>query len=241
MNKPRTLLVAGVKNLGRAVALHFARQGWNVVAAARTLSDVEALARDVKTAGGEGLGVQLDLADTASCAALVEQARARFGRIDLCVASQTAGGRFGPVPIFEVTEDDLRRAFFGYPVNSLHLLQAVAKAQVAQGFGTFVQIGTSSGLRTKEGFAALGAAQHALRALIQVAARELRPKLVHVAYLAIEGGIDSGKSQGYVARVGVEKTLPQDEIARAVAYLHEQDARAWTHELSLKPAATDWS
>src|SRR5438445_343402 len=81
---------------------------------------------------------------------------------------------------------------------------------------------------------------YALRALLLVAAQELRPKLLHVAYLAIEGGIESEKSQGYVARVGLDKTLPPDEIARAVAFLHEQDPRSWTHELSLKPARTEW-
>jgi NAD(P)-dependent dehydrogenase (short-subunit alcohol dehydrogenase family) len=235
-----TLLVVGVKNLGRSIALHFARRGWNVAVASRTEADVEALARDVDTAGGRGLPIVCDLADTQSCAELVARAQARFGRIDLCVAAQTSGARFGPVPLLEVSEDDLRRAFFGYPVNTLHLLQALSRALLEQGAGTFVQIGTSSGLRTKEGFAALGAAQHALRALVQVAARELRPRGVHVAYLAVEGQIDSDKSQAYVARHGLEKTLPPSEIARAVEFLHAQEARSWTHELSLKPSQTDW-
>ena len=236
-----TLLIAGIKNLGRTVALHFARRGWNVAVASRTRADVEALARDVEVAGGKGLPVVADLADTANCAELVERTRARFGAIELCVASQTSGARFGPTPILEVTEDDLRRTFFGYPVNTLHLLQAVARQQVAQGGGTFVQMGTSSGLRPRQGFAALGAAQHALRALLLAAAQELRGQLVHVAYVAIEGGIESEKSQGHTARVGLDRTLPPDEIAKAIQYLHEQGPRSWTHELALKPARTEWS
>ena len=237
---PQTLVIVGVKSLGRAVALFFARRGWNVVCAARTASEVEALSRDVVTAGGQGLGVAMDLADPPSCGQLFAKALNAFGRVDLCVAAQTAGGRFGPVPLLEVTEDDLLRAIAGYPVNTLNLLKAAAKVQLAQGAGTFVQIGTSSGLRTKEGFAALGAAQHALRALVQVAARELRGKGVHAAYLAIEGQIDSPKSAAYAARVGRERTLPEEEIAKAIAFLHEQDPRSWSHELSLKPAATEW-
>ena len=238
---PQTLVIVGVKSLGRALALFFARRGWNVVCASRTAADVESLARDVQAAGGQGLGVAMDLADPASCAALLARARETFGRVDLCVAAQTAGGRFGPVPLLEVTGEDLQRAFAGYPLNTLHLLQAAARVQLEQGGGTFVQICTSSGLRAREGFAALGAAQHALRALVQVAARELRGRGVHAAYLAIEGQIDSPKSQAYAARVGKQKTLPEEEIARAVLYLHEQDPRSWTHELSLKPAATDWT
>ncbi len=236
-----TLLIVGVKHLGRSLALHFARLGWNVACASRTGADVASLAREVEVAGGRGLGVVADLAEPDSCAALVEQCRGRFGAVNLCVAAQTAGGRFGPVPFLQVTGDDLRRSLAGYPQNSLHLLQAVLAVQVTQGSGTFVQIGTSSGLRPRDGFAALGAAQHALRALTLVAARELRSQGVHVAYLAVEGQIESEKSQGYVARNGLGRTLPPAEIARAVQYLHEQDKRSWSHELALKPAETEWT
>jgi len=232
--KGPTLVIVGIKGLGREVALHFARRGWNVVCASRTRADVEAVAAAVEIAGGGGLPVVCDIADTNACRDLVAKAIEHFGRVDLCVASQTSGARFGPVPVLEVAEDDLRRSFFGYPVNTLHLLQAVGQQQTAQGGGAFIQMGTSSGLRTREGFAALGAAQHALRALIQVAARELRPALVHVAYLAIEGGITSEKRGG-------DKTIPAEEVARAVEYLYAQDPRSWTHEMSIKPALADWA
>jgi NAD(P)-dependent dehydrogenase (short-subunit alcohol dehydrogenase family) len=239
MTAPQTALIVGVRGLGRVIALHCARRGFNVAVASRTQADVDAVAAAVTAEGGAGLPVVADLADPAACTALVETVRARFGRIDLCVAAQTSGARFGPVPLLDVAEEDLRRSLAGYPVNTLHLLQAVGRAQREQGAGTFVQIGTSSGLRVREGFAALSAAQHALRALVATAARELRGAGVHVAYLAVEGGIESERAAAYVARVGKERTLPPDEIARAVLYLHEQDARSWTHELSLRPSRSE--
>jgi hypothetical protein len=31
-----------------------------------------------------------------------------------------------------------------------------------------------------------------------------------------------------------------EEVARAIKYLHEQNARAWTHELQLTPALERW-
>ena len=75
---------------------------------------------------------------------------------------------------------------------------------VKQGSGALVQIGTSSSLRVKEGFGALGAVQHALRALTIAAAKELRPQRVHVAHLPCDGGIESGKTANYTAKVGAE-------------------------------------
>jgi NAD(P)-dependent dehydrogenase (short-subunit alcohol dehydrogenase family) len=232
-----TLVVVGVRTLGRAIALHFARQGWTVVCAARTRADVEAVAAEVDRAGGRGIPVVCDLHDRASLGALV----AGRARTDLVVAAQTAGGRFGAKPLLEIEDDELARGFDAYVRGTWNLLKAVGPALVAQGRGTFLQIGTSSGVRTKEGYAALGAAQHALRALVQVAAREWRAQGVHVAYLPIDGAIASDKTAGWVARQGEDRAIPEEEIARACAYLHAQDRRAWTHELLLRPPGSDWT
>ena len=39
-----TLIVVGVRSLGRAIAEHFGQRGWEVVCAARTAEDVEKVA-----------------------------------------------------------------------------------------------------------------------------------------------------------------------------------------------------
>jgi NAD(P)-dependent dehydrogenase (short-subunit alcohol dehydrogenase family) len=237
---PETLIVVGVRTLGRALALHFAKQGWRVVCGARTRADVESLAADVDAAGGRGVPVVCDLGDRSSLEALVAPA-ASEGRIDLCVAAQTAGGRFGSRELLAIDDEELDRNVAAFVRGSWNLLKAVGPRLVAQGAGTFLQIGTSSGLRTKEGFAALGATQHALRALVQVAAREWRAAGVHVAYVPIDGAIESERTREWLARGGPDRAVPQGEIARACEYLHRQDRRAWTHELVLRPAGTEWT
>ncbi len=218
------LLVVGVRGLGRAIAKHFAGKGWDVACAARTASEVDALAAET-----HGLGIVADLRDGTSVERLCAQAWERFGRIALVVAAQTSGARFGPQSVLELT--DFERALTGYPQATLHLLQGAAPRLIAQGGGSFLQMGTGSGLKAREGFGGLSAAQAALRALCAVAALELKAKAVHVAYLAIEGGIERAGS----ARAPGQ-SIPPEEIARAVEYLHAQEPRAWTHELSLRPA-----
>jgi NAD(P)-dependent dehydrogenase (short-subunit alcohol dehydrogenase family) len=232
-----TLVLVGVRTLGRALALHFARQGWTVVCGARTAGAVEALAADVDAAGGRGIAAPCDLLDPASLARLVAAAPS----VDLVVAAQTAGGRFGAKPLLEIDDDELDRGYRSYVRGTWNLLKAAGPVLVGQGRGTFLQIGTSSGVRTKEGYAPLGAAQHALRALVQVAAREWRAHGVHAAYLPIDGAIASDKTKEWVARNGEDRAIPQEEIARACEYLHRQDRRAWTHELVLRPPGSDWT
>jgi NAD(P)-dependent dehydrogenase (short-subunit alcohol dehydrogenase family) len=232
-----TLLMIGARTLGRALALHFAARGWQVVCAARTAADVEALAADVTRAGGRGVAAVCDLNDRASLEAVVSAQ----ARIDLCIAAQTAGGRFGALPLLEIADEELDRGYAAYLRGTWNLLKAVGPRLVGQGAGTFLQIGTSSGVRTREGFAALGAIQHGLRALVQVAAREWRQQGVHVAYLPIDGAIESERTQAWIARSGPDRAVPQEEIARACEYLHRQERRAWTHELVLRPAGSEWT
>jgi NAD(P)-dependent dehydrogenase (short-subunit alcohol dehydrogenase family) len=234
---PETLVIVGVRTLGKAIALHFAAQGWQVVCAARTRADVEAAAAAVDQAGGKGIPLVCDLGDPSSLEVL---ARAQ-PRIDLCITAQAAGGRFGSLPLLEIPTDELDRGYAAYLRGTWNLLRAVGPRLVSQGSGTFLQMGTSSGVRTKEGFAALGAIQHGLRALVQVAAREWRAHGVHVAYLPIDGAIESERTREWITRSGADRAIPQVEIARACEYLHRQDRRAWTHELVLRPTGSDWS
>jgi NAD(P)-dependent dehydrogenase (short-subunit alcohol dehydrogenase family) len=234
---PETLVMVGVRTLGQAIALHFAAQGWRVVCAARTRGDVEAAAAAVDRAGGKGLPVVCDLTDRASLEAMVRDQ----ARIDLCIAAQTAGGRFGSLALLDIADEELDRGYAAYLRGSWNLLKAVGPKLVGQGSGTFLQIGTSSGVRTKEGFAALGAIQHGLRALVQVAAREWRPQGVHVAYLPIDSAIESERTREWITRGGADRAIPQAEIARACEYLHRQERRAWTHELVLRPSGSDWT
>ena len=258
-----TLVMVGVRTLGRAIAVHFAAQGWRVVAAARTRADVDRVAAEVDAAGGRGAGVICDLTDPASLASLVGGCE----RIDLCIAAQTSGGRFGARPMVEIADEEIDQGYRSYLRGTWNLLKAVGPKMLAQGAGTFLQIGTSSGVRTKDGFAALGAIQHGLRALVQVAAREWRASGVHVAYLPIDGAIAvpgtpkgfrtsregaaagdppplhaiGDRTAAWAARNGSDRAIPQAEIARACAYLHAQEPRAWTHELVLRPRGTDWT
>lgn len=224
------LAILGVRGLGREIALHFARTGWRVLCAARTSANVERLAVEVDAAGGQGVPIVCDITVPASLQ--------RFEReeVDLVVAAQTSGLRFGALPLLDIPDEELARGFETYPQGTWNLLKAFGPGWIARGRGTFLQMGTSSGIRTKEGFAALGAAQHALRALVQVAAREWRSRGIHVAYVPIDGPIANDDS-----RFPGGRFLTPASIAKACAYLHAQEKDAWTHELVLRPSAGEWT
>jgi len=94
----KTIFVSGAsRGIGLAIALRAARDGANVVVAAKTAEPhpilpgtVHTAAQEIEEAGGRALAVVVDVRDERQIAAAVEQAVGRFGGIDCLVLNASA-------------------------------------------------------------------------------------------------------------------------------------------------------
>ncbi len=94
----KTLFITGAsRGIGRAIALRAARDGANIVIAAKTVEPhpklhgtIHETAQEVEAAGGHALAVVVDVRDEAQIVAGVAQAVARFGGIDILVNNASA-------------------------------------------------------------------------------------------------------------------------------------------------------
>ena len=87
----RTAIVTGAsRGIGKYIALELARQGSNVAICARTESDLDAAAAEIRDEGAEVLALPMDVTETGEPERLVEETHNRFGRIDIYVGN--AGG-----------------------------------------------------------------------------------------------------------------------------------------------------
>jgi short-subunit dehydrogenase len=79
-----TALVTGASSgIGRLVALRLAREGARVAVVARRVAELEALAAEIREAGGDALVLPCDVSDRAAVERTCTQALARLGRVDL--------------------------------------------------------------------------------------------------------------------------------------------------------------
>lgn len=94
----RTVLITGAsRGIGKAMALRLAREGANIVIAAKSIEEdprlggtIFSAAREVEAAGGKALAVQVDIRHEEQILAAVQQAVATFGGIDVVINNASA-------------------------------------------------------------------------------------------------------------------------------------------------------
>jgi NAD(P)-dependent dehydrogenase (short-subunit alcohol dehydrogenase family) len=238
--KRRSAVVFGARNLGRAVIELLVGDGWAVTGAARSQSTLDG----VGAAGA--LALQADVTDPASVYAVLEQAAAAHGGVDLLVNAAAAygGQRSGPFGGGPIAEADLEGfdAWAAAPARAaFSFLSAGGRFALAQGRpATLVQVTGGSARRAAAGRGLWAAGAFGVRAITNAAALELRPRGIQVALLIVDAGIQPLDGS---TRPGVSPDALADprRIADAVRFLADQDARSATHELQLTPLAEHWT
>lgn len=90
-----TLVTGANKGIGRQIAAQLAALGHTVVVGARDAAAGEQAAAELREAGGDAVGVVLDVTDAASIAAAAAEIADRFGRLDALINNAGVSGRPG--------------------------------------------------------------------------------------------------------------------------------------------------
>jgi 3-oxoacyl-[acyl-carrier protein] reductase/meso-butanediol dehydrogenase/(S,S)-butanediol dehydrogenase/diacetyl reductase len=178
----------GMKGVGRAIALKFARLGADLV-----LSDVKLAPEDIHPAqlrsgwrgldsvveelralGSRAVGIHADLGDRPGIEKLVRQATEAFGHIDILVNNARAIMGRDRVPITELDEE-VWDHFLAINLTAAFLMtKYVARQMIRQGKGgRIINIGSDTSKRATAMGAAYGSSKQGLVGLTQAAALDL--------------------------------------------------------------------
>ena len=84
--RDKVVIITGASSgIGKALAYELAHQGAKVVLAARNIEELLHIEQDLRQQGAEVLSVRTDVTKELACKELIEQAYARFGRIDALI------------------------------------------------------------------------------------------------------------------------------------------------------------
>jgi NAD(P)-dependent dehydrogenase (short-subunit alcohol dehydrogenase family) len=123
------IVTGGARGIGAAIVERYVAEGAMVAIADLDVAEGEALA---KRLGGKAFAVSLDVTKPASIQAMIDQVKARAGRIDILVNNAAV---FDMGPVLEVTEKSWDFLFAVNTKGLFFTLQSVAKEMVAKGQG----------------------------------------------------------------------------------------------------------
>lgn len=206
----KVAVVSGLgPGLGRSIALGLAREGADVVLAARREKALARVAAEVEELGRSALAVPTDITDATACGELAAAAGERFGGVDICVNNAFHDGTFTSFADSEL--DDWRPTFEVNFWGTLTLTKALLPMLEASGDGRIVMVNTMSVRKIEVGFGAYAASKGALATVTKTLAKELGPKGIRVNGVH-PGYIFSPKVEWYLNHLAEQQGRTYDDV-----------------------------
>ena len=218
---PRTVLLAGAAGtLGLAAAKVFAQEGAQLVLLDRTPVSEAALAA---LAPAHCLCIALDLFDASKVGNTVEQAIARFGRIDV-LCNLTGGFAMGDA--VHETSDSTWDFLHDINVRTLrNTARAVVPHMLRQGGGKIVNVGAYSAQRGVAGMGAYIAAKSEVLRITEAMSAELRMKNINVNCV-LPTILDTPQNRADMPDSDPQRWVHPHDLAKVIAFLASDAARA---------------
>jgi NAD(P)-dependent dehydrogenase (short-subunit alcohol dehydrogenase family) len=231
----RVALVTGAsRGIGRAIAMMLARHGAVVVASSRKLEGCEAVAGEIRAAGGKASALACHIGEVGQIESAFRELDARHGRIDILINNAATNPYFGPaismeIGAFQKTVDVNIRGFFCASIEA-------GRRMIGQGKGAIVNVASVNAFRPMDGQVVYSMTKAAIVNMTQGLAREWGPHGVRVNSLApglVETKFAAAVHGDSKRRAIAEKLTPlgriaqPEEIAGAALYL-VSDAASFT-------------
>ncbi|MFS2111436.1 SDR family NAD(P)-dependent oxidoreductase [Sphingomonas sp. Sphisp140] len=204
--------------LGRAHALYLASKGAKVVVNDLSQPAADAVAAEIRAAGGDALAFAASVTDEARIAAMVAETVDRWGRIDILVNN---AGILRDKSFAKMSIDDFRLVVDVHLIGAAICCKAVWEQMRAQNYGRIVMTTSSSGLYGNFGQANYGAAKLALVGLMQTLAIEGEKYGIRVNSLAPTAA--TGMTEGVLSTESLEMLAP-DLVSPGLLALVGDDA-----------------
>jgi NAD(P)-dependent dehydrogenase (short-subunit alcohol dehydrogenase family) len=218
------LISGGTTGIGAATARLFQAQGATVIVTGSSAKSVEAAKTDLP--GVEA--IVSDAGDIAATKTLVEQVKARHGRIDVLFVN--AGiARFAPI---DQVDEALYDSQFDVNVKGAFFLMKHAIPAIPDGGAIILTASVAGAGGGLGGSTVYGATKAALRSFGRTFAKELTPRGIRVNTISPgpivtpildKSGFTAAQKEGFIegakARIPLGRTGTSEEVAAAALYL----------------------
>jgi len=175
---PTVLITGASEGIGKATALLFARQGYDLVLAAGHADRLEALAQEVQSIGRSApLTVTCDVTDSSQVNALVQKALENYGYIDVLINN---AGIFASGPVEQFSLGDWHQIMDTNLWGYIHTINALLPHFLQRRSGTIVNLSSIGGKVPSAYLVPYCTSKFGVTGLTESLQIELQPKGIHV-------------------------------------------------------------
>ena len=224
------IITGGGRGIGRATALAFAAEGADIVLAARTDSEISAVAEEVRALGRRALAIPTDVQHKAAVDAMAAQTLETFGKVDILV-NNAGVAIHNPIP--KIREEDWDVTMAVNLKGVFLCTQAVFGLMCEQQSGHIVNVSSVSGKYGHVNGGAYCASKFAVVGFTETTNNEGRTHGVK-ASVVCPGPVDTKmRRDNHPDDVIEHLTLPED-VAALILFLVTQPPRAHTLETVIR-------
>ncbi len=219
------LITGGGRGIGRAIALGYAREGADLVLAARTMSEIDAVAEEIRALGRRALTVPCDVADETQVKETVARALAEFGRVDILVNNAGIGSLR---PIHGIALSAWERLLAVNLTGTFLFTKHVWRPMQKQSGGIIINVASLGGRKGLPLQSAYAASKWGQIGFTLSAAEEGKPLNIRVN--AIAPGRGDTAMRAAIAEDKSKMLKPEDHVGVCV-FLASEDARYVTGQV----------
>jgi NADP-dependent 3-hydroxy acid dehydrogenase YdfG len=231
---PVGIITGGLKGIGAAAAVEFARTGGRMILTDLSVAGADDLVARVRDAGGEAACIAADVRDPSSHQPAVVEAVQRWGRLDFLVAN---AGISDQSRVATGDPDRWRAVVETNLLGVIYAAHAVLPTMLEQGSGHIIVTCSVSGREAYVGEAVYIASKwgqvgfaHSLR--LELIESGVRVTLIEPGLVNTPLTYNNPKVRPLLEEI--EPLTPED-VARAVVFAHQQPARVSVSEIVVRP------
>ena len=224
------IITGGGRGIGRATALAFAKEGADIVLAARTENEITAVADEVKQLGRDALAIKTDVQLKSEVDAMVAQTLDAFGKVDILV-NNAGVAIHNPIPKIREEDWDLTMAV---NLKGVFLCtQAVFSHMCEQKYGHIVNVSSVSGKYGHVNGGAYCASKFAVIGFTETTNNEGRAHGVKSSVVC-PGPVDTKMRRDNHPDDVIEHLTQPEDVADLILFLVSQSPRAHTLETIIR-------
>lgn len=233
----KTALITGAsRNIGKQIALTFAREGADLLLNARSGKEaLEAVAEHCRELGAKTHMALGDVSDPQRVEEMVQEGVDSLGKIDILVSNAAIRPH---KPLLEISNDEWHEVFGTNLYASFYLIKAVLPGMMQRRYGSIIALGGKAAISATPNTAVVAASKTGLLGLVRAVAAEMAPYNIR-ANMINPGTGDTERhnpewypenksvprgSPEYLKKIPMGRLFTADDIANACLFLASDES-----------------